>query len=136
MTAYRDLRPGAQPVAFSKRVTSAATNTLLWRVPWGNPVNKVFEPTKIMFQTATLSGGSLLIWDQDLSSATPASNGSAGGALLTVAAQPYVPATASGASVDVVTIISKDQMPQITFLAGLTCTGPINTQVTVEGSVY
>ena len=130
------MRPGAQPVAFTYHIVSAATNTLIWRVPWGNPVNKVFEPTKIIFTTNTLSGGALTMWDQDLSSATPTSNGSAGGALITVSAQPYVPATTSGASTNVLAILSKDQLPQITFLAGLTVNGPIATDVAIEGSVY
>ena len=76
--AYNNLKPGAMPVAFTKAITSAATDTLIWRVPWGNPVNKVFELRKIIFNTNSLSGGALSIWDQDLSSATPTKNGSAG----------------------------------------------------------
>lgn len=131
MTAYRDLRPGAQPVAFTYHITSAATNTLIWRVPWGNPVNKVFEPTKIIFTNVTLSGGALTIWDQDLSSATPSSNGSAGAALITVPTG----ANVSGAT-NSITILDKTQLPQITFLAGLTVNSPIATDVAIEGQVY
>lgn len=136
MGAYTDLRPGAQPVAFTFHVTSAATNTLIWRVPWGNPVNKVFEPTKIIFTTASQSGGALTMWDQDLSSATPTSNGSAGGALLTVAAQPYGLAAASGGSTNVLAILGKNELPQITFLAGITVNAPIGTDIAMEGQVY
>lgn len=134
MTSYRDLRPGGQPVTFTKAITSAATDTLIWRVPWGNPVNKVFEIRKILFTTTALSGGSLTIWDQDLSSATPTKNGSAGAALITVAP---VGATAStSGAVSVITSLDLNQMPQIIFQAGLTCNAPIGTFVAVEGQIY
>src|SRR6185436_7956268 len=130
--AYNNLKPGAMPVAFTKAITSAATDTLIWRVPWGNPVNKVFEPRKIIFTTNSLSGGSLTIWDQDLSSATPTKNGSAGAALITVPSQAFV----SGNQTIAITVISENQMPQIVFQAGLTCNAPIGTFVAVEGQVY
>jgi len=130
--AYNNLKPGAMPVAFTKAITSAATDTLIWRVPWGNPVNKVFEPRKIIFTTNSLSGGSLTIWDQDLSSATPTKNGSAGAALITVPSQAFV----SGNQTIAITVISENQMPQVVFQAGLTCNAPIGTFVAVEGQVY
>ena len=130
--AYNNLKPGAMPVAFTKAITSAATDTLIWRVPWGNPVNKVFEPRKIIFTTNSLSGGSLTIWDQDLSSATPTKNGSAGASLITVPSQAFV----SGNQTIAITVISENQMPQIVFQAGLTCNAPIGTFVAVEGQVY
>jgi len=130
--AYNNLKPGAMPVAFTKAITSAATDTLIWRVPWGNPVNKVFEPRKIMFTTNMLSGGSLTIWDQDLSSASPTKNGSAGAALITVPSQVFT----SGNQTVGMMVISENQMPQIVFQAGLTCNAPIGTTVAVEGQVY
>ncbi len=130
--AYNNLKPGAMPVAFTKAITSAATDTLIWRVPWGNPVNKVFEPRKIIFTSNGISGGTFTMWDQDLSSATPTKNGSAGAALITVPSTQWV----SGNQAVVVNIISENQMPQIVFQAGLTCNGPIGTTVAIEGQVY
>lgn len=134
MPSYNDLRPGAQPVSFTKAITSGATDTLIWRVPWGNPVNKVFEIRKILFTSVALSGGSLTIWDQDLSSATPTKNGSAGAALITVA--PVGATTATSGAVSVITGLDLNQMPQIIFQAGITCNGPIGTTVAIEGQVY
>ena len=137
MAAYSDLKPGAQPVAFTKKLESAAISTLIWRVPWGNPVNKVFEPRKIIFACNSQSGGALTIWDQDLSSATPTSNGSAGHALITVAPQPYGLAASSGGSTSVVATLDLNNCPHITFLAGLTGRSTtIDTVVTVEGQIY
>ena len=132
MPAYNDLKPGAMPVAFTKAITSAATDTLIWRVPWGNPVNKVFELRKIVFNANSVSGGNLSIWDQDLSSTTPTKNGSAGAALLTVTG-PI--ATVSGVSASL-NGLDLNQCPQIVFQAGITCNAPIGTFVAIEGQVY
>jgi|SRR6185503_12186845 len=132
--AYNNLKPGAMPVAFTKAITSAATDTLIWRVPWGNPVNKCFEPRKIIFTCNANSGGALTIWDQDLSSATPTKNGSAGAALITVA--PIAATASTSGQGSVITVISENQMPQIVFQAGLTCNAPIGTFVAIEGQVY
>ena len=133
--AYNDLKPGAQPVAFTKFIAAGAADTLLWRVPWGNPVNKVFEPRKIIFSTAGMSGGTLIIWDQDLSSATPTKNGSAGAALISVGGA-VVGANASGTGV-VASVLDLNQCPQIVFQAGLTCQSTVSgTSVTIEGQIY
>lgn len=126
--SYLDRMPFSDVVAKSKVIISGATNTLITRVPWQPGSQKYYVVRKVTVDTAYGSGAVVTLWDQDLSSATPATRGNAStGALLTIA-------TIAGASgYGYHATLGLNECPRQRFEAGITAqsTSP-NTGITLE----
>jgi hypothetical protein len=129
--SYNNRSPFSDVVAKSKVIVSGNTDTLITRVPWQPGANKYYNLRKIHISTQgalAATGTTVVLWDKDLSSATPATRGNAStGALLTLS-------TLSGVSGYGTNIMSSSEStPRIRFEAGVTAqaTSP-NTSIVLE----
>lgn len=124
MTNSADRRPFSMPYVGHSAVLTAITATsgaMVARAPWPSPVNKYFVLRKLVVtvNAANLtSGGTMPVWDQDVSNSTPVSRGSAGGPLLVVPLVPSVPL--SGITQASLAVLDIDACPQEMFQAGIT----------------
>ena len=139
-------RPFSYITTKFRTITSGQTDFMITRAPWPAPANRYYIVRKIDVQSPgndnVASGNAAVFWDQDLSSATPASRGSGGGPLLVATIHPTIinnvsgapSATASGAFIGAneATPSGLDTQPRIPFYAGITCRAPINTTIQLE----
>lgn len=141
--SYADRTPYSYIVTKSKIILSAAVDTLITRAPWPAPVGKYYKIRKVMVTNNVGSGAQLLLWDQDLSSATPAGRGSAGAALIQIPVQIASPIPVAGSGFLLTTLSgvvgnqvvrSYEQLPQEKFQAGITAQAIncLNMHVAVE----
>ena len=136
--SYQERLPYSDVVSKSKVVISGLTNTLLTRVPWQPGSNKTYHLRKIQVTTPAVTSGTgnantVTLWDQDLSSATPAVRGNAStGALLTIN---NMGAILSGAASTIA--LGLNECPRVRFEAGVTCqTISPNTSIVMELEMY
>lgn len=124
---FRDRSPFSYIVTKNKIITSAASDFMITRAPWPSPVNKLYRLRKAVVSTSGAVGGAtVILWDQDLSSATPATRGSAGAALVTISTAANLSGTSS-------TTYDENSLPREFFQAGITArTTSINTAVSLE----
>ena len=110
---------------------ASGITTMITRAPWPN--GQYYRVRKIdatVNEGAAISGQLIKFWDQDLSSTTTASQGSATSALLIIGG-----GVATGAvSGFTVTTINKpmDACPRIPFYAGITTLAPAGATITLE----
>lgn len=101
-------------IGYSKKIPSGATDIQLVRMPWNAIVAKPGYLTYLAVSNPVGTAGKLDIWDQDLSSTTPPTAGSAGASLYPLEIE------ASGASgVAFKTKVYTD-LPMIPIIGGLT----------------
>lgn len=105
-------------------VASGNVSTQLVRMPWASPANRRGLLRKVMITNTAGVAGTLVIWDQDLTNATPPTAGSAGGAIFPLSF------AASGST----TTYTADQIPEIPFNAGVAFQGG-SYGITVLGEV-
>lgn len=117
MTNLITRKPFAYTLGYSIRIPSGATNQQLVRMPWQTPVQKPGYLREIMVTNPVGIGGTLSIWDQDLSNTTPPTAGSAGAAVITLE---ITAAAASGVS-STTKVYGIDSLPDIPFIGGLAC---------------
>jgi hypothetical protein len=132
--SFADRIPFSYRVVKTKKITSAGVDTLLTRAPWQAPINKYYRIIKVVITNYNGSAGTLSLWDQDLSSTTPATRGSAGAALVNLSCPG--PA-ASGAGISNTVTFGSDALPNERFEAGITAqmSNSLNTFVMLELSV-
>lgn len=122
--------PFTSVITKSKIVVSGIT-TMITRAPWPN--QQYYRLRKVDVATtdgAAISGQLIKFWDQDLSSTTTASVGSANSALFIVGG-----GVATGAvSGFTVTMLNKpmDACPRVPFYAGITTVAPAGATITLE----
>ncbi len=110
-------KPFAYTLGYSKFIPSGAVSTQLVRMPWQTPVQKPGYVRKVSVTSAWGTGGTLAIWDQDLSNTTPPTAGSAGAAIYTLE---ITTSALSGVS-SKTTLYTTDQLADIPFIGGLAC---------------
>ena len=81
---YTDARPFSYFETYELTVTSASSDRQLMRAPW--PIDMYAELIEVKISNSVGSAGQVVMWDQDLSNSTPTTRGSAGQALVIVAA--------------------------------------------------
>ena len=117
------------PVIKQKRINSASTTVMITRAPWQAGVNKYYKIHKIVVSNFDGSPATLHLWDQDLSSTTPAGRGSASAALITVGVGA---GGASGVACTTKTI-TEQELPKERFFAGISAQATsINVHVMIE----
>lgn len=120
--------PLTSVITKSKNVVSGTT--MITRAPWPN--GQYYRLRKIDITTtdgATISGGLYKFWDQDLSSTTTASQGSANSALVILGGA--VSASAISGFTTVNLSRPMDACPRVPFYAGIVYAG-IGATVTLE----
>ena len=139
MTLGIDERPFAMTVVKHGSVGVTNSGVMITRAPWPAPTNKYYVLRKIIATQTTAtgaSGGSLAIWDQDLSNTSPVARGSAGGPLLTIPVTPLLGASTSGAGVvggsATMTVLDLNACPREYFQAGVTCLPTISGAVNIS----
>jgi hypothetical protein len=130
--SYNSRLPFSDIVAKSRVITSAASTQMITRVPWQPGSQKQYSLRKVVVSNTSVSGFNnniITFWDQDLSSATPATRGNAStGALLTI----NTAATVSG-NVSPTVILGLNELPRVRFEAGICCQAAgINTGIILE----
>ena len=132
--SYVQKEPFTDVVVKTKVILSGGINQMISRVPWQPGSQKYYTLRKVVATTPPgLSGsvGSVVtLWDQDLSSATPAVRGNAStGALITLAVQQGV--GLSGGSNTVV--LGLNECPRERFEAGICAQASlVNTAIMLE----
>lgn len=123
--------PFTSVITKSRNVVSGIT-TMITRAPWPN--GQYYRLRKLDVTTmdgAAVSGvGPFRFWDQDLSSTTTASVGSANSALLIVGGTLGASAVSGFTSFNVNKPM--DALPRVPFYAGVTMVAPMGASVTVE----
>ena len=109
-------RPFENTVGYSKFIPSGATDIQLVRMPWQTPVQKPGYLTLVAITNPVGTAGALKIWDQDLSSTTPPTAGSAGASLFPL----EFGASAASGSASKTTVYTADQLAKIPIVGGLT----------------
>lgn len=117
MTNINERKPFGYTQGYSVRIASGAVNQQLVRMPWQTPVQKPGYLREVMVTSSWGTGGTLSIWDQDLSNTTPPTAGSAGAALITLE---IGLSAASGVS-SATKLYGIDNLPDIPFIGGLAC---------------
>ena len=126
----RPIPPFAYRETYTLRVTSANSSFQLARAPWADPVNRYFELAKVYVSNLDGAACAVHMWDQDLSSTTPATTGSAGTALV------VLEGGASAASGTAALTSKYEDPPAQKFFAGIAVQATrINVSLTVEVDV-
>ena len=124
-----DYEPFTWRETYSVVVTSANSNFQLARMPWADPINKIGRLKKVTISNLDGAGATVHMWDQDLSSSTPTTRGSAGTALVVLGAGG---AGASGVGATTVAWGEKD-LPSTPFLGGMALQATrINVAISAE----
>ena len=110
-------KPFAYTIGYSKFIPSGAVSTQLVRMPWQTPVQKPGYARKVSITTKQGIGGTLDIWDQDLSNTTPPTAGSAGAAIYSL----EITTSAASGVASKTTLYTTDQLADIPFIGGLAC---------------
>lgn len=115
MSGIADYEPFTWEDTASVRVTSANSTFQLARMPWADPVNKYGRLKKVTITNLDGAGATVHMWDQDQSSSTPTTRGSAGTALVVLGVGA---AAASGLGATTAVFGEKD-LPAEPFLGGI-----------------
>ena len=115
MSGIADYEPFTWEDTYNVRVTSANTTFQLARMPWADPVNKKGRLKKVAITNLDGAGVTVHMWDQDQSSSTPATRGSAGTALVVLG---VTGAAASGLG-GTTTVFGEKDLPAEEFLGGI-----------------
>jgi len=110
-------KPFAYTLGYSKFIPSGAVATQLVRMPWQTPVQKPGYVRKVMVTSSWGTGGTLNIWDQDLSNTTPPTAGSAGAAIYSL----EITTSALSGVASKTTLYGTDQLVDVPFIGGLAC---------------
>ena len=136
--SFNNRMPFSDVVHKGRVITSAASTQMITRVPWQPGAQKTYHLRKVVITTVsgtavTGLGNTVTFWDQDLSSATPATRGNAStGALLTIN---NVNTNLSGGAAT--TVLGLNELPRVRFEAGISCQAVnINTAIILELEMY
>jgi hypothetical protein len=134
--SYNNRMPFSDIVSKARVITSAAVTQMITRVPWQPGAQKTYHLRKVTVTTPVtvpLASNTVTLWDQDLSSATPATRGNAStGALLTIN---NLGNGVSGATQTIT--LGLNELPRQRFEAGICCQAvSINTAVILELERY
>jgi len=100
--------PYAETEVVSATIASAATNTQIAKMPWPNPAAGKGSLHKIYVSNSQATAAVVVLWDQDLSDATPTARGSAAAPLFRI----NVPASSD-------VMVPSDRLPEVWFQAGI-----------------
>lgn len=129
MTGIADYEPFTWEDTYNVRVTSANTTFQLLRAPWADPVNKKIRLKKVAITNLDGAAGTVHMWDQDQSSSTPTTRGSAGTALVVLG---IGAAGASGLGGST-TVFGEKDLPAEEFLGGVSVQATrINVQISAQ----
>lgn len=130
-------KPYSYIVTKSITVTSGGTNYMLTRAPWPSGAQKYYVLRKVTATaTASASGGSAVLWDQDLSNTGPAGRGSGAQPLYIIPISTVNLSGVGSVSNASQTKTDINTTPQIPFYAGITAQAPIGTLINLELEVW
>lgn len=133
MSFVTDRAPFSYIVPKTKLITSGNVDTLITRAPWPNGANRYYVLRKATAVNSTLSGGgAIVLWDQDLSSTTPAGRGSGASPLYSIPVTGAIISGIGSNAASTATRVGLETAPRIAFYAGITAQGPINSQIALE----
>jgi hypothetical protein len=129
MSGIADYEPFTWRDSYNVRVTSANATFQLARMPWADPINKYGRLKKVVLTNLDGAGATVHMWDQDQSSSTPATRGSAGTALVVLGVGA---GAASGVGATTAVFGEKD-LPAEPFQGGISLQATrINVHVSAE----
>jgi hypothetical protein len=112
--------------------TSANADRQLARAPW--PLGMYFELLAVRITSqADVSGGQVVMWDQDLSNTTPTTRGSAGGSQVAIFGTNATSTGASGVSATTIAFGGPSGGPTPRFYGGIALQATrLNTHISAE----